>query len=245
MPMKFLKKGFTLRSCGCFAAFNLTAFLVYYIFSYIIPMTFEDITLAAEIYPLLSKLLTVALPIASGSLLYIYSTHCGNKAALVFGIFISITRIFYSVPFYYMQFIFTEYDSVESLLIGLAASIPDMAVWYGLSLLVLYIYRLALKGRSKEAAQDISDLRAFDFDEPTVFASVMVSLAGFVFLLVREIIDTVIFIIDYSGRYELRDIIYICVTYIFLLCVALLTHLISIFILKKADRTLQGSFKNS
>lgn len=149
---------------------------------------------------------------------------------------LSLTRIFYIIPYSYLYFEYTWYDTRESLLLALAQGALDFL----LTLVIVLLLSLAaafLFSHTK-GADEKKSFALFDFSSGYVRAAFAMSLAVFLYDLIGEVIKTVDYLIEYAGTYRTGEIIYIIFTYLFMLVMLLLMHTVSALIIRVGARRL-------
>lgn len=199
-------------SLGLFIGYFLT-FLLFYLTNYL----FDSVVLT-YIW-VFAKKLTYLLPllITASITLIIYCVF-GKKAAYLALIPFSLSRIIYFFPYFYLQFIFDGFDSTESLLYAALSSLAEAALAYALSLLVFGVMLLIVKKSNAGRAQldeIIFKKTSLDFSNPLSLAFTVVSILGFSYYFISEIIDTVAILSSYYGTLTLGEIAYMLFSYVF------------------------------
>ena len=202
------------------AAYALT-FLIYYLFAYAVESRVWLIYLAnfARDFSL------SIIPILLGVL--IINRGYGYKNILKHGALFALFELFYTVPFYYVYFVSLGYGLGEALVLILIQTLISLFLSFArlviLCAIFLYVYQRVIK-KYKEQTVKVDTGSIFDLQNPTnaaIFAS-----CGFVFLisLVREIFETVSFLIEAFGTYRTDEIIYIVVRYLFLFITLIVSY---------------------
>jgi len=75
--------------------------------------------------------------------------------------------------------------------------------------------------------ESIADDKPFDFTSPIAVAFFGAAGVRFVYNFVIEVINTVDFFINYIHSFKFEEIIYMVISYVFILVTLLLTHLIA------------------
>ena len=256
--MNKLKRFFPISICT-FIVINLIAFLIFFLPYYVFEIESE---IYEYIRIFLTKLIEFALPVALSTLLIKLYYIGGLKKALISAIYFSLPRAVYLLPYYYLYHIAFGYDSIESLGLSALVSVFGVAVNWAVSVLLFLFARFLatrtitkvlvlelppkvqknitpyikseLKNRAEEKllALDIPDA-PFNFEHPITRGLFGAAFLGFAIGFLREVIDTISYLVDYAGYYRTDEIIYIMVCYLFLLTELFITHIITHFIFKK------------
>ena len=197
---------------GLFIGYFLT-FLLFYLTNYI-----SD-TLASAYIWLFAQKVTYLLPLMITAAITL-TLFClfGKRVAYTALIPFSVVRIIYFIPYLYLQFIFDGFDSVESILYGGLLALAEAVLSYALSLaifgIMLFIVKKANAGRA--SLEDIVFKKTtLDFLNPLSLAFAIVSLLGFSYYFIAEIVDTVVILVSYSGSLTLGEIAYMIFAYVF------------------------------
>ncbi|MBR2972377.1 MAG: hypothetical protein IKC61_05570 [Clostridia bacterium] len=172
----------------------------------------------------------LAIPMLATVMLVLRARESAGRA-FVHMILISTARIFYTLPYYYVAFIYNyRYDSLESILFSLVASVAIILISALVSIIYLaiavhFLVRKAKKNKSVNipTVYDVvktpttSDFLSTSGLPLTVFSLLSFGLHG-----VKELIDTVSFFIEYRLSYTAGEIVTILLNYVllFLLLIA-------------------------
>lgn len=211
-----------------FIFFNLLMFCLFYIPNYVLMLNAEWIE---YLRIFLSKFFEFLLPAVAATVLFLSYAADGLKKTIKRAICLSLPRIIYLLPYYYLYYIFNFYDSVESLTMSAFVSLFGAALLSGQILLLFLVIRifarLPLLRKAKEALpineqrstprdvlralkksadeevlSSLSDKELFNFARPTSLGIFAAAFASFVINFVVEIFDTVVFIIDIETSYS-------------------------------------------
>lgn len=144
---------------------------------------------------------------------------------------ISTARIFYTLPNYYVTFIYKyRYDSVESLLVSLIASVLIILLSSLISLgclkIALYMLKRKVRKSGSKSAPTLPELVQMtatnDFLNTAGFSLTVFAVLSFIFHIVKELVDTVSFFVEYRSDYTMTEIATILTNYVllFLLLIA-------------------------
>lgn len=213
-----------------FGLTNAAVFVLYYLFNHISAISSAQwsVYIAVYIVPFIASGLELLMPLVGAAVLLITRAFYGTKYTLLRAIPLSVMRIFYLLPYYYLYFVFDGYSSIEALLFGLLSSIPEIAVQYALMLALFVIMRVLSQrrlGEGEALCQSLSSDGIFRLEAAGCFALFGASLCAFAYLFVRECIDTVSFLIEYSGSYTVAEIIFITVSFLLDFALLFLYHI--------------------
>ena len=195
-------------------AVYLTSFIIYYLSSYIL---YENDFLAyLRIFS--NKLTYLLVPLASAVIALIIYAFSDMRHTLICLIPLTFARIIYYIPYFYLIFIFDNFDSVEALPLAFLVSLLEAGFAYAINLGFFLMAKWIIeKKKTKEDsfADTVAIPTALDFNNPTSFAFMIFSLIAFLYFFIYEIINTVSFIMEYSGSFTSTEIIYTVFSYIF------------------------------
>ena len=210
-----------------FSGVNLLNFLLFYISTYII---MNDYVEYARYF--IGEAIDCARPVVAAATVSAAMAKYGFRALWLVP-FISLGKAVYAYPYYYLYFIDGGLLTDEALLVAipsaLAVVIIDCLAVCLLSFIIYMVTELTAKRHGRSFGESIStSFSPFDFsNEFTVGVFVC---GGLVFTvnLVLEIVDTVKYIITYTGTYQIGEIAYIAVSFIMLLLELLFAQLVAV-----------------
>ena len=184
----------------------------------------------------LTKSLEFVAPPIIATVCYIILASNGKRSAILSALAISSARVFYTLPYYYVTFVTGyAYDSIESLCLSAVASafvifLTLLGVFISIA---IYAVILRITDKNKDKQYDLSE-SAFDTSSPTIDflakgnrAILVFALARFAFSLVKEIIDTVMFLIEFRADYRAGEIITMLASFILLFLLLIVSYLLS------------------
>ena len=179
------------------------------------------------------------LPTLAGVLMIAAGRCLGTKYALTRGWVLSVPLVIYAIPSYYIYYLSSTFDSLEAIVFALLNTLFDCAVFYLQAVvtyfLVRFIMRLhAKRARGADLSKLIDEYAPYDLSRSFSLALFITVAIRFLVLLVIEIVETVGYIGEYSGNYRVEEIIYMALSYVFLLCELLFTQWFSLFIKDRA-----------
>lgn len=230
------KNKFTLIFLAIASGANILRFLLYYISTYVT----EN---AAMVYisSYFSEITYILLPLVTAALIIIpYAKH-GIGRALLCAIPFSLTEILYLFPYRAFELAYSGYEITETLLFSFVITLITAILNYIKTALLLFIIifltRIFAKsqGSKKYSLESaLADKDPFDFSKPLTRGIFGASLTVFAFTTVSEIIDTVSFLLNYSGTYRAGEVIYMLFRYIFILAMLIISHAAAHYAKRKA-----------
>ena len=229
--MKINSKRMSLTAALLLSLVYFLSFIIFYIDSYIFARTLEPIRYIAEAVNKSTYLLLPSIAALLSLTVYMLS---GTKSALLSLGAMTLPRIFYSLPIWYLYLLPDGFDSLEALGYGLLISLGEEIIAYLISLLIaLLIYAIArLKGKRRDVSDFLYTSDAFDLSNPISFALMALSSVIFVYFAINDVISTVDYLSSYT-YYKANEIIMIAVFFIFDI-LALFLHYFALFYIKGA-----------
>jgi hypothetical protein len=229
--MKLNTKGLYLRLFSVFSVCEILLFLAFYLNNFIFEYT-PVIDTLEYIRRFVDDLIHFAIPCVSAVTVHI-NYKIGARSDVFAGTaYLTLSRLFYTVPYYYLYHIYVGYDSIESIIASLTVSVIICAVTYLWILLLMLIANISLSFKCKRCGTDqasaLSEIEFIDLNAPATFSCAAVVFVAFAAELTEEIINTVIYLIDYSGTYRTSEIIYIAFCFVFLAVKLLCTHILAV-----------------
>lgn len=218
-----------------FAGANLVNFLLFYISSYVLMNNYVE-----YVRYFIGETIAFAIPVVASATVSAAMAQYGFKALWI-APFISLGKIAYAYPYYYLYFIDNGLLTDESLAIAipcaLASVIIDCLVICLLSFIIYIVTAFTAKRRDRSFGECVSSaVSPFDFSEEFTLG-VFIS-GGLVFAvnLISEIADTVEYMISYSGTYQSGEVIYIVISFIMLLAEFLFSQFVAIKLSKNSNK---------
>lgn len=235
------------RAFLVYAAVNIFSYVLVHISYLFADSSFGEIFSYFSYY-VLKALEFVAPPLIATLALLVFSQD-GTKKAMLFTLKLSLARLFYSVPYYYIIFIYNyAYDSLESLFLSVMASaLVVLLTFMGALISVrIAIYALGRVGKMTRAETlaklpSIIDKRSStDFLDKASLPLLVFAFLRFAFSFISEVIDTVSFFIEYRSDYTAEEIVTILINYVILLALLVASYLVCMVVknrVMKADDT--------
>lgn len=232
--MKYNLKRITSRAFVIYVAINIFTYLfahVAYLFANdVIGVTFEYIS-----YYLSKTVEFIAPPVLASVALLVLFKHGKGKCAK-FTLALASARLFYSLPYYYIIFIYNYgYDSIESICLSLLASALVILVTALGTLVCIAVYYCVLKLKNRREGLDLNEAQeavlkshpTADFLSLTNLPVLVFALLRFFFSFAVELFDTVSFFIAYRSDYQPIEIITILVNFTLLFVLLTVSYLIA------------------
>lgn len=232
--MKYDLKKITSRAFLIYGAINVFT----YLFAHVAYLFANDVI--GELFEYVSYYLSktvefIAPPVIAAVALTVLIGY-GKGALVKFTLTVASARLFYSLPYYYIIFIYNYgYDSIESISLSLLASALVILLTFGGALISLGIYSLVLNkqckkcGAAKEEALTaiITKSTVTDFLCAVNIPILTFALTRFAFSFVMELIDTITFFVEYRSDYLPKEIITILVNFTLLFVLLVVSYLIA------------------
>ena len=211
---------------------NLIGYVAFHIYYVSVSEFWNNTTANALyiIYDALSQLIKYLNSTLCAIATLILYSKCGKRCAILGAIAVSASTLLFSIPYYYIYYIGTGYDSVESIINSLLVSVLMVLTTALHSLLLCLIPYLVMRSKDKNADMrktldsDFTVSKVLDTSSVWVKASFAICIGEAIFLFIFEVIDTVTFFIDYGMTYRIDEILYIVLSYIILLPIFALSH---------------------
>ncbi len=212
--MAIKTQGLTKRGSILLLLGYIGTFILYYLSNQI----FYEVEPLAYIWIFAQRLIYLLMLFISATLTLILYYSDKGKRAFISLIAFSAVRTVYFIPYFYLIYIYDGFDSVEAILFGILTAVGESAVAYGLTLLALGLMLLVIKRANKTSlspSELVLQQTKLDFSNPISLSFALLSLIGFSYFFIKEIIDTSIFLLDYSGSIMIGEIFYIVFSFIF------------------------------
>lgn len=232
--MKYDLKKITSRAFLIYSAINVFT----YLFAHVAYLFANDVIgeLFEYVSYYLSKTVEFIAPPVIAAVGFAILISYGKGALVKFALTVASARLFYSLPYYYIIFIYNHgYDSIESISLSLLATALVILLTFGGTLISLGIYSVVLNkqckkdGAAKEDALPtlLTKSTVTDFLAPVNTPILTFALTRFAFSFVMELIDTVAFFVEYRSDYLAKEIITILVNFTLLFVLLVVSYLIA------------------
>ncbi len=224
------------RISAYFAVFALIEFIIYYILTLIS----DNYSAVYYYFYFAERFITLAIPVVAVSMLI--RQNRGTRKTVIATLLISLSRAIFFIPFFYLEYVYGPYDSVEGIALSLLTTLVTVIIHALIMLLIWRIMRLII-GRCAHSEKYSSEypLPYLRFDNCITLSVSAVSFAVFAINLVFEIISTVSFFIDNGTVYYVDEILLIVFSYIYLIVLFFGIHLGSCFLTNKCVKQVAAS----
>lgn len=147
-----------------------------------------------------------------------------GKARFFSALKLSLPRLIYLIPYYYLFYISDGYDSIESLGLLSIRSIFLLILFVTEALIYYFIACFSAK-KSGDGWDFFKPSGLFDFSSSISAAIFGVCFARFIFNVIKEGIDIIIYLIDYEEFYAATEIYYLLGKLLLALATLFLAHL--------------------
>ena len=205
--MNFNSRGLTRNVSFCLLISYFLTFIVYYLANYI----FYGNSLLAYFQMILNKATYLMIPFTASLTALIISSFVSTKSAFISLIPFSLTRIIYSLPLYYLVFMYDYFDTADSLLLSTLVSILECAVIYVLSLGAFLIMSFIIRkaGRAKSQAEVLTEKTPLDFKHPVSLAFAIISLSAFAVIFIKDTVSIAELISSSGANLKISEIFYV------------------------------------
>lgn len=190
-----------------------------FLFFYFSNVLFPDKSFFVYLWYFVQKATFLLLPLISALLVLISDAYIGLKSVFVNLIPLSLAKLIYSLPYYYLIFVFDPlYSSDDAIIFSPIQSIFECIFLYVFTLILFFILRFILGAVNKSGesrAALLSKNTKLDFSDPVSLTFAIASLLSFLYYFIVEIVDTVSVISRYTGRLLGKEIVYIVFSYAF------------------------------
>lgn len=136
----------------------------------------------------------------------------GIKNKLLPASLIIFTKLFYTLPYYYIYFVSDVFNSLEAILYSFLVSIIYLIYTLLQTLVCIFLFNYAeSKVEADKRKREYAKL--FDIDDHVNFGILLSVMIPFIIFFVRALIDTVTYIIDVSGNFRNEEILTIVLTF--------------------------------
>ncbi len=155
----------------------------------------------------------------------------GLLPKLVPSLLISLTRITYALPYFYVILVNDVWDSIEAILLGLAISAAYMLGFFIQTFICVAIISFF---ENKSSSDEREPSKIFDFEDKTNFAIAMAAFFMLILFIVTELVrNTIPFIRDYKGSIKAEEILTMVLAYVLLIIYTVIHYAVSSYIKNK------------
>jgi hypothetical protein len=171
--------------------------------------------------------------LVAATMLVVYALK-GTKSAIVCAIIASLGRLLFTLPYYYIIYIYNYgYDSVESITLSLFSSVGIIAFTVIGAFLSLWIAVMIIRKSEGDVKSSIvysleENQATADFSSGANRAILIFAAIRLIRGLISEIIDTVTFFLEYGLDYTIGEIVTIMCNYVLLFALVAIAYLVGV-----------------
>ena len=197
------------------------------------PEVAEYKELAGIVSTVLSTVIDFMLPLMFAAVLLVRSTEKRTGALFVITLCLSLPRMAYYAPYFYMDLFSRGIEATEAVTLAVIFAL-FAALAFGAFVLILYaisrsVYKRQCKKYKKKLVPSLSDMlkdgAVFDYSHARVRLLAPPAIVAFIINL--PVYDTVTFFINYGDTFVFSEILSISIEILFLLGVFVLTQLVN------------------
>ena len=214
----------------CSVFFSFLQFLIYYI---CVGFLYDNVFVLMAA-PHLVNFLEALFPVFSAVIVFLIKD-TGLKNKLLPLALISLPRILYTFPYYYIRYVTDVFNTAEALVIALILSVVYLLFFFLQTFVCTFIMNYA---EFKSAPKNISrtPARIFNFDNSVNFGILLSVIFMFVIFFARECVDTVTYFVEVGSTYYLNEIMSIILSYAMLPIFAFIHYLICVLLKNRITR---------
>lgn len=218
--MKINEKGFLLKFFLALAIANIFVYALYHA-SYLMGYSwFEYVHIyIAEMWEFLFVPVSVVL-------MLVVRREGGKLGSFKVALLCSVARVFYTIPFYYMEYMRNSYppNSFDSIIVSSIYTVFEILVTlihlFAICGIIFFVCRVRGKGDKNYLQDSLLKEASFDFSSPASVICLVACLCQFAIKLVGVVSVTISFLVEFGGGYTLGEILLILFDYV--VCIALL-----------------------
>ena len=134
----------------------------------------------------------------------VFSCKESIRERIVSSLLFTLTRLLYTLPYYYLYFVTDVYDSIEALIFAFALSLL-IIIGTSCQVFILTLIMKLASLRCRESGYVCGGI--FNFNKPMNFAVMLVTLVSFIISFIEECVYAVGFFIDYGASYTEDELV--------------------------------------
>ena len=218
-----------LRHAFAFLAITVTSLSLVQFLLYYIPFGFYyDNTPLLFLSYYVTNFLEALFPPLAATVIFLVRP-AGIKNKIIPCILISLSRLIYSIPYYYIYYVSDVFNSAESLLLASLVSLIFLLFFF-LQTFVCVLIINGVERRASKVFEERQRSKIFNVDDHINFGIILSVLLVFVIFFAREAISTVQYLIENKGTYRTDEILSIVGAYLVLFLFAFLNYVLVSFI---------------
>lgn len=174
-----------------------------------------------------AKLISSATPVIAASILTLKAYGRGGGKRLLSALPFALSRVGYLLPYAFLIFS-AEYEVYFATIVSLLYTL----LFVILTLAEITVYNTIIlafinRGFKKQKIAPKFTAPPLDLDAPITLGVLFTALCRFTVDTVLEIINTVEYLVEYAGTYQIGEIVYMVFSYIAILVFAIITHILA------------------
>lgn len=222
VTMSLREDGLYRNLCLLFCTLYAASFLVFYY----VPTTGS---VTGTLIGFITRFLDIVLPLLAATVLFLSAqSYTLRHVLLLRAPLLTLPRLCYLLPYYYLYFFSSGYDTLESLPQALLAGLTECLLIYLYFILLTLLMRLVYR-RSAQGASPVVAMRwqgPFALQAPCPAAALAAAAIPFLYQLGTDVADTVSFLIKNGSSYDTADVLTLLLCYLFDLAVLLASCLL-------------------
>ena len=235
------KKKIYKSACTAYCIGYFLIFLVFYLPNYALELPEEFIGTYLVAREILERIVRFMIPATAAVIVFAAERDGGKGRKVWLSLLLASCAAIYYLPYCYLYALSLGFDSVESVGLSRMMTLGDIALRFAEIFLLNWLatlvsYRVARRSDADGSLLDRDKIRtainenmigaAFDLLHPATAGVLAIAIAKLAMALITEIYDTVTYLIEDAGMYGAGEIIYIMATYVILLGLMVLCHVI-------------------
>ncbi len=213
--------------CFSVAILSFAEFLLYYIPN---GFFYENTPLLYAASYLINFLEALLVPLSA--MIIFLSKKTSIKSKILPCILISLLRVFYSVPYYYIYYVSDVFNSIEAILLAFLVSIFFLSFFFLQTFICILIMNYTEKRSGGETCER-EKTKLFDLENHLNFGIALSILFVFVIFFIREAIATVEYLTENASSYRSEEILTIVLSFLVLFVFSFIHYVITVKVKNK------------
>ncbi len=214
------------RIISRFVLVGLVEFLVYYL----VTLFINNFDFIYYYLYFVERFVLLVIPVIAAVIVY---SRCDTwREVIKTSLYIALTRLVAFIPFFYLEYVYGIYDSIEAILLSLLSSLAGAIIYF----IVIFAAYTLIKYLLRKHDDPEYPVPVFNTGAPVTRAVFTVSLIIFLINLALEVYSTVIFFMENGTIYYIDEIVLMVVSYVYLAILLIGVHAIGIVTLNRLNR---------
>ncbi len=231
------------RTCALYCIGYLLIFLVFYLPNYVVELPEKYIGTYLVFREIIERIVGFIIPTTAATAIFSAERNTGVGKRILRSVALAACSAVYDLPCYYLYMLSYGYDSAESIGLSMLMTVGDIIMRaVGILLLVILAEFVSCRMARRNVCEgEISDGGSardsvsenmlgdyFDLTHPATAGILSIAIGQLAIFLISELYNTVTYLIEDAGMYGTGEIVYIMATYIGLLCMMVICHLLCV-----------------